>query len=241
MLERWPQVCRRIKITGVYITTDEPFSKVVSTETNAMKCLVNWIPLRIRVRRSRNAQPPGHLAWWSRRYAHELSHAQLVDWSCVAKRPKRQRDNGSDTETVDQEAKRPKRKRDRGSCVTVSLSLCLCGLFAHCLMHFVSWFPETGLRVVFLLKTDSGYPEDAGVCTNFANPGNPLPHNTPRSAPLCFLSLSSLCLQTVSLIETFHTEMSPAEISQRDVSKISGPDSRRTFGCTYPRNSGSLL
>jgi len=41
-----------------------------------------------------------------------------------------------------------------------------------------------GLRVEFLLKTDSGYPKDTGV-TLFtpATPGNPLRYNTHWSAP----------------------------------------------------------
>jgi len=45
MLERWPHV-RRVKITF----TSLPMNCFVSTRTNSMKCLVNWIPLRIRVR-----------------------------------------------------------------------------------------------------------------------------------------------------------------------------------------------
>ena len=44
LLEHWQQVCR-VK-NHVYITTDNFF---VSTTTNSMKCLVNWIILRIRV------------------------------------------------------------------------------------------------------------------------------------------------------------------------------------------------
>jgi len=39
----------------VYITTEELF-RFVSTTMNSMKCLVNWIPLRIRFR-LRNTQP----------------------------------------------------------------------------------------------------------------------------------------------------------------------------------------
>jgi len=50
MLERWPQVCR-VKITF----TKLPTSRFVSTTKNSMKCVVNWIPLRIRVC-SRNTQ-----------------------------------------------------------------------------------------------------------------------------------------------------------------------------------------
>jgi len=51
MLERWPQVCR-LKIMFTSLSTNH----FVSTATNAMKCLVNWIPLRIRVG-SRSTQP----------------------------------------------------------------------------------------------------------------------------------------------------------------------------------------
>jgi len=51
LFERWPQVCR-VKITFISLLTS-PF---VSTKVNSIKCLVNWIPLRIRVR-SRNTQP----------------------------------------------------------------------------------------------------------------------------------------------------------------------------------------
>ena len=50
MLERWPQVCR-VKITLTLL----PTNCFVSTRTNSMKCLVNWVPLRIRVL-SRNTQ-----------------------------------------------------------------------------------------------------------------------------------------------------------------------------------------
>jgi len=51
LLERWPQVCR-VKITF----TNLPTNRSVSTTKISMKCVVNWIPLRIRVR-SRNTQP----------------------------------------------------------------------------------------------------------------------------------------------------------------------------------------
>ena len=51
LLERWPQVCR-VKIT----CTKLPTNRFVSTTKISMKCVVNWIPLRIRVR-SRNTQP----------------------------------------------------------------------------------------------------------------------------------------------------------------------------------------
>ena len=41
-----------------------------------------------------------------------------------------------------------------------------------------------GLRVEFLLKTDSGYPKDMGATLfTLATPGNPLRYNTHRSAP----------------------------------------------------------
>ena len=52
MLERWPHVCC-VKITFTLLLTD----CFVSTATNSMKCVVNWIPLRISVR-SRNKQQP---------------------------------------------------------------------------------------------------------------------------------------------------------------------------------------
>ena len=51
LLERWPQVCR-VKITFTKLLTN----RFVSTTKKSMKCVLNWIPLRIRVR-SRNTQP----------------------------------------------------------------------------------------------------------------------------------------------------------------------------------------
>ena len=51
MLERWPHVCR-VKITFPLLLTN----RFVSTTTNSIKCLVNWIPLRICVL-SRNTKP----------------------------------------------------------------------------------------------------------------------------------------------------------------------------------------
>ena len=51
ILERWPQVCC-VKITFTLLQTN----RFVSTKTNLMKCLVNWIPMRIYVP-SRNTQP----------------------------------------------------------------------------------------------------------------------------------------------------------------------------------------
>ena len=51
MFERWPHICR-VKITFGGL----PTNWFVSTRTNLMKYLVNWISLRIRVR-SRNTQP----------------------------------------------------------------------------------------------------------------------------------------------------------------------------------------
>jgi len=51
LLERWPHVCR-VKIT----CTKLPTNRFVSTTKNSMKYVVNWIPLRIRVR-SRNTHP----------------------------------------------------------------------------------------------------------------------------------------------------------------------------------------
>ena len=51
LLERWPQVCRD-KVTF----TKLPTNRFVSTIKNSMKCVVNWIQLRIRIR-SRNTQP----------------------------------------------------------------------------------------------------------------------------------------------------------------------------------------
>ena len=43
MLERWPQVCH-VKITFTLLLT----SRLVSTTIHSMKCIVNWIPLKIR-------------------------------------------------------------------------------------------------------------------------------------------------------------------------------------------------
>ena len=51
LLERYPQLCR-IKIMFTLL----PINRFVSTTTNSMKRLVNWIPLKIRVR-SRNTPP----------------------------------------------------------------------------------------------------------------------------------------------------------------------------------------
>ena len=51
LLERWLQVCR-VKITFTRL----PTNRFLSTTKISMKCVVNWIPLRIRVR-SRNTQP----------------------------------------------------------------------------------------------------------------------------------------------------------------------------------------
>jgi len=51
LLERWPQVCR-VKITFTELLTD----RCVSTTKISMLYVVNWIPLRIRIR-SRNTQP----------------------------------------------------------------------------------------------------------------------------------------------------------------------------------------
>ena len=52
MLEHWPHVCRsRVKITF----TIPLKNRFIFTTTNSMKCLVNWIPLRIWVR-LRNTQ-----------------------------------------------------------------------------------------------------------------------------------------------------------------------------------------
>jgi len=45
MPELWPQVCR-VKITCELLLT----ICFVSTTTNSMKCLVNWIPLKTHVR-----------------------------------------------------------------------------------------------------------------------------------------------------------------------------------------------
>jgi len=49
--QRWPQVCR-VKITFEGL----PTNRFVCITKKSMKCVVNWIPLRIRVR-SRNTQP----------------------------------------------------------------------------------------------------------------------------------------------------------------------------------------
>jgi len=51
MLERWPRVCS-VKITCTLL----PTNCFVSTTSNSMKCLVNWISQRIRIL-SRNTQP----------------------------------------------------------------------------------------------------------------------------------------------------------------------------------------
>jgi len=51
MFERWPRVCH-FRITFTLLLTN----RFVSTTTNSMKCLANWIPLRTRLR-SRNARP----------------------------------------------------------------------------------------------------------------------------------------------------------------------------------------
>jgi len=51
LLERWPQVCR-VKITFTVLLTNS----FVSTTKKSTKCVVNWIPPRMRVR-SRNTQP----------------------------------------------------------------------------------------------------------------------------------------------------------------------------------------
>jgi len=51
LLERWLQVCR-VKITFTKLLTN----RFVSTTRKSMECVLNWIPLRIRVR-SRNTQP----------------------------------------------------------------------------------------------------------------------------------------------------------------------------------------
>ena len=61
-LERWPQVCR-VNITFIVL----PTNRFVYTTTNPIKCLVKWIPLRIRVR-SRNTQP--HLKSFDHHYGH---------------------------------------------------------------------------------------------------------------------------------------------------------------------------
>jgi len=51
MLERWPHFCR-FKVTFTLLPTNH----FVSTTTISMKCIVKWIPLRIRVL-STNTQP----------------------------------------------------------------------------------------------------------------------------------------------------------------------------------------
>jgi len=51
MLKRWPHVCR-VEITFQLL----PTNWFVSTRKKSMKCLVNWIPLIIRVR-SKDTQP----------------------------------------------------------------------------------------------------------------------------------------------------------------------------------------
>jgi len=49
LLERWPQLCR-VKITFTKLLTN----RFVSTTKNSMKYVVNWTPLRIRVRSRTN-------------------------------------------------------------------------------------------------------------------------------------------------------------------------------------------
>jgi len=51
LLERWQQVCC-VQIT----ITELPTNRFVFTTKKSMKCLVNWIPLRI-CTRSKNTQP----------------------------------------------------------------------------------------------------------------------------------------------------------------------------------------
>jgi len=51
LLERRPQVCR-VRITFTVLQTN----RLVSTTNFSMKCVINWIPLKIRVH-SRNTQP----------------------------------------------------------------------------------------------------------------------------------------------------------------------------------------
>ena len=53
MPERWPRVCR-VKITFELLLT----ICFVSTTTNSMKCLVNWIPLNTHVRVEQNLTLP---------------------------------------------------------------------------------------------------------------------------------------------------------------------------------------
>jgi len=60
MLERWPQICR-VRLPFILLTTN----CFVCTTANSMKCLVNWIPLRIRVRLT-NTQP--HLVIFRMRF-----------------------------------------------------------------------------------------------------------------------------------------------------------------------------
>jgi len=51
MHERCPYVCH-VKVTYTLL----PTNSFVFTQTNSIKCLVNWIPLRIRIR-LKNTQP----------------------------------------------------------------------------------------------------------------------------------------------------------------------------------------
>jgi len=72
-LERWPQVCR-VKITF----TELPTNRFVSTTQNSMKCVVNWIPLRVRGH-SKNTQPQAGLD-------HDFVQTNVrIQWSPVYK------------------------------------------------------------------------------------------------------------------------------------------------------------
>ena len=53
MLRRWPHVCH-VKITFGLLMTNW----FVCTKTHSTKCLVNWIPLKIRVRSTGRNTPP---------------------------------------------------------------------------------------------------------------------------------------------------------------------------------------
>jgi len=76
LLDRWPQVCR-VKITCTKVPTDH----FVSTTKNSMRCVVNWIPLRIRVR-SRNTQP--HLNFETNIKLHCLYYlCVLIFLNCI--------------------------------------------------------------------------------------------------------------------------------------------------------------
>ena len=82
MLERWPQVYH-VKITFTAL----PSNRFISTTKNLMKCVVNWIPLRICVR-SRFTQPQLRVqfGWFARAFLEESSSQSISSNSSLWKR-----------------------------------------------------------------------------------------------------------------------------------------------------------